>query len=423
MKGKERKEKEKEKKEEEDMEVMDAFLEGVEETIETVVCEENTKNDMEIFSNDCEAEGKQHDNMEVTNAFLEGVEETTETAIVVEEEEINENMDAFVETEEDDANAQESEIENDINTNVSSKNETYTMMEVLIPSSSDKQTHKRNTPSRPLCAADVDNHVLQSQPQEQQQQQDKEQNVFLAIEQEAMGEDDEDEDKENIEQQEQEQEEETEVPMLTVKTIKSSSSTSSGPAVKRLSSLYLPTKSTLARVRDAEAHEAPTARPTNPHTNPFSGSQSLKSAMSNTGRSVASVASSASMGGGQHSNYARSGSGSASYKSPQARGMCKGAKHNNNINKGFKKPSQPQATVAVRRGPTIPVTPHFRSDARSKMHYKERPLTTEEREMAAIEIARKMEELRMKKTKKVCLCCVRLCCVYVCLYVCIYTFV
>ena len=375
--------------------IMDAAVEEavVEDTIKTVVEEE-------ILSNDGE---HQNDNMEVTEAFLEGVEEeVVEPAVIVTEEEIKENTDVFVETEGDDIN-----VPQESDTNVSSSNETYTILEVLIPSSSDKPSRKRNTPSRPLCAADIEYHSTLSPTQEQQQ--DNEQNVFSAIEQEVVVEEqeveevndeevdqEEDEDKENIEQP---QEEQAEVPMINnVKTtIKSSSSTSSGqPAVKRLSSLYLPTKSTLARVRDAETNESSstTMRP----SQMFSGSQSLKSAMSSTSRSMASVASStASM-----NHHMRS----ASYKSPQTRGMCKvGSKHNNNNNnnnnKGFKKPSQPHAAIAVRRGPTIPVTPHFRSDARSKMHYKERPLTTEERELAAIEIARKMEELRMKKTKKV----------------------
>ena len=369
------------------MEVTDAFLEGVEETVEIAVAEESTKNNMDIVSND----GELHD-MQVTDAFLEGTEEIVASDVVVaEEEELKENMDVFVETEGDDSNAQEPELENDNNTNVSPANEKYTMMEVLMPSSSDKQTRMRTTPSRPLCAADVDNHS--PLPPTQDQQSDRcVDTVFSAIEQEAMVEEEEgeeeDEDKENVEQQHDEQEEDAEVPVFKVKTTKSSSS-SGGQAVKRLSSLYLPTKSTLARARDAEANESSTVRPSNTNANPFSGSQSLKSAMSNTGRSVASAASS-TVASTSRMNYARS----ASYRSPQTQGMCKGPRHNNN---GSKKPPQQH----VRRGPTIPVTPHFRSDARSKMHYKERPLTTEEREIAAIEIARKMEELRMKKTKKV----------------------
>ena len=352
------------------MEVTNAFLEGVEEPIQVLVIEESTKENIEIITNHSE----EHNIMEVTEAVVGDVESTIESVAVVEEEELNENTDVFVETEGEDTTIPESEIENDIHT------------EVLIPSSSEKQSSRRSTPSRPLCAADIENFLTQEQPQ-----QANEQTVFSAIEQEAMideeeEENEEDEDKENI-QQPQEQ---VEMPMLKVKSIKSSSS---GQVVKRLSSLYLPTKSTLARVAH-ETSSTTTMRPNTANTNPFSGSQSLKSAMSNTGRSVASVASSASMG--HTNNHIRS----AGYKSPQARGMCKNTntKHHN---KGFKKPTQPHAAVAVRRGPTIPVTPHFRSDARSKMHYKERPLTTEEREIAAIEIARKMEELRMKKTKKV----------------------
>ena len=340
-----------------------------------LLLEESTKENIEIITNDSE----QQTIMEVTEAVVRDVESTMESVVIVEEEELNENTDVFIETEGEETTIPESEIENDIHTYT-------TTLQVLIPSSSGKQSSRRSTPSRPLCAADIENFLTQEQPQ-----QINEQTVFSAIEQEVMvdevEENEEDEDKENIKQPQ----EEVEVPMLKVKSIKSSSS---GQAVKRLSSLYLPTKSTLARV----AHETSTTntmRPNTTNTNPFSGSQSLKSAMSNTGRSVASVASSVSMG--HTNNHIRS----AGYKSPQARGMCKNTntKHHN---KAFKKPAQPHAVaVAVRRGPTIPVTPHFRSDARSKMHYKERPLTTEEREIAAIEIARKMEELRMKKTKKV----------------------
>ena len=53
------------------------------------------------------------------------------------------------------------------------------------------------------------------------------------------------------------------------------------------------------------------------------------------------------------------------------------------------------------KGPTIPLTPHFKSDERSRMHIKSTILSTEDREMLVVEEARKVEEERVKKAKKV----------------------
>ena len=53
------------------------------------------------------------------------------------------------------------------------------------------------------------------------------------------------------------------------------------------------------------------------------------------------------------------------------------------------------------KGPTIPVTPHFKCDDRSRMHVKTTVLSTEDREMVAVTEAKKVEELRVKKAKKV----------------------
>jgi hypothetical protein len=53
------------------------------------------------------------------------------------------------------------------------------------------------------------------------------------------------------------------------------------------------------------------------------------------------------------------------------------------------------------KGPTIPLTPKFKSDERLRMHVKSAILSTEEREIIAIEEARKVEEQRVAKAKKV----------------------
>lgn len=53
------------------------------------------------------------------------------------------------------------------------------------------------------------------------------------------------------------------------------------------------------------------------------------------------------------------------------------------------------------KGPTIPLTPKFKSDERSRMHVKSAILSTEDREMLAIGEARKFELERVQKAKKV----------------------
>ena len=53
------------------------------------------------------------------------------------------------------------------------------------------------------------------------------------------------------------------------------------------------------------------------------------------------------------------------------------------------------------KGPTIPLTPKFKSDERSRMHVKSVVLSTEDREMLAIGEARKIELQRVQKAKKV----------------------
>jgi hypothetical protein len=53
------------------------------------------------------------------------------------------------------------------------------------------------------------------------------------------------------------------------------------------------------------------------------------------------------------------------------------------------------------KGPTIPLTPKFKSDERLRMHIKSAILSTEDREMIAIEEARKAEVQRIAKAKKV----------------------
>ena len=61
-----------------------------------------------------------------------------------------------------------------------------------------------------------------------------------------------------------------------------------------------------------------------------------------------------------------------------------------------------KSTISYKpRAPTIPLTPKFKSDERSRMHIKSAILSTEDREMLAIGEARKVEEQRVHKAKKV----------------------
>ena len=69
--------------------------------------------------------------------------------------------------------------------------------------------------------------------------------------------------------------------------------------------------------------------------------------------------------------------------------------------RGLSKSQKLQQAGATMRGLTVPVTPKFLTDARMRMAHKERPLTTEERELQAVDEARKAEQQRMLKIKRV----------------------
>lgn len=58
-------------------------------------------------------------------------------------------------------------------------------------------------------------------------------------------------------------------------------------------------------------------------------------------------------------------------------------------------------SVHIHRGPTIPITPKFKTNERFRMNNKSNILSTEDREMLDIEESRKVEEERIKKAKKV----------------------
>lgn len=222
-----------------------------------------------------------------------------------------------------------------------------------VPSSSSAEKKRslpaRKTPSRPLNESDVNEPISTEEHPPQP-------DLASEMEMEQM---------EELEDGSKVEEVNSELPLKKTK------SGVPRPVNKRMSNLYAPTKSTTEKQRGKTDGDL---RSTFGGSG-FSGSQTLKSTMSQTSRST-----------GSHSHSTQ----------PRTQGMCQ--KASVGVRKTF---LQPAKDVFVKRGPTVPVTPNFRSDARSRMHYKERPLSTEDREMLAVEVGRKAEEQRMKKTKKV----------------------
>jgi hypothetical protein len=136
---------------------------------------------------------------------------------------------------------------------------------------------------------------------------------------------------------------------------------------KRLSTLYLPTKSSLTKQRHTDGDDLKST---------LSGSQKFKSTTSSSASSSSSSAHRAAT--------------AAAPRTP--RGLGKSHKQ-----------QQQQLHGGIKRGLTltVPVTPKFLTDARMRMAHKERPLTTEERELQAVDEARKAEQQRMLKIKRV----------------------